>query len=364
MKTKAVRLVILFLVVALILSGCGAVEAEEAIEIAGSLGAREAPEIIGIEAGAAAGTSVLTAEEQSAVGEIIGATEKIASNQAQTTADTLSLTEKIRAKLANTTAQVTKDTTCFALTKRVYDGHWPTNDEFTSFARQEVVSKLFPFNQISLSYITDIYNSVMNVLREADRQRQLTEAMVVSYCGPVHPESNAPSTPVGSDSSDITTIRLEDTDWSGGFTLDDGIYGGRTAQWIYGTSTAYNTMVATFNIPGQPAGEVEFTVEGMDSENEPKTPISINVNGQEVYNGPNPLPDDDGVPISELRDRGQWGNYTWHISANYFHAGSNEISISNQAEGKMGRPPFFMLDYADLTYSTRSFQFALPTATP
>ena len=32
---------------------------------------------------------------------------------------------------------------------------------------------------------------------------------------------------------------------------------------------------------------------------------------------------------------------------------ANEISVNNLAEGALSRPPFFMLDYAELTYNTQ-----------
>lgn len=77
---------------------------------------------------------------------------------------------------------------------------------------------------------------------------------------------------------------LEDTDWQGGYRRPSGqTYGGRTASWIYGSSTEYSIMRARFAI----AGTVTLTIEGMDSEGCTKTPIQILVNGAEIYNGPN-----------------------------------------------------------------------------
>ena len=40
------------------------------------------------------------------------------------------------------------------------------------------------------------------------------------------------------------------------------------------------------------------------------------------------------------------------FDAALLHAGQNEISVSNLAEGAFSRPPFFMLDYASLSGST------------
>jgi hypothetical protein len=84
----------------------------------------------------------------------------------------------------------------------------------------------------------------------------------------------------------------------------------------------------------------------MDSENNPKTLISIAVNGAEIYNGPNPLPDDDH-PL----ETGTWASYTWAFDASLLRPGANEIRIRNLDIGEFSRPPFFMLDYAQLDYS-------------
>jgi hypothetical protein len=84
----------------------------------------------------------------------------------------------------------------------------------------------------------------------------------------------------------------------------------------------------------------------MDSEGAGKTLIRIRVNGVEIYNGPNPLPDDD-QPL----ESGTWATYTWSFDAALLHAGRNEIEIGNLEKGAFSLPPFFMLDYADLIYT-------------
>ena len=83
----------------------------------------------------------------------------------------------------------------------------------------------------------------------------------------------------------------------------------------------------------------------MDSEGRTKTPIQILVNGAEIYNGPNPLPDDD-QPL----ESGTWASQSWTFDAALLRPGQNEIAIRNLAEGAFSRPPFFMLDYAEITY--------------
>jgi hypothetical protein len=140
---------------------------------------------------------------------------------------------------------------------------------------------------------------------------------------------------------------LEDTAWQGSYRRASGnnVYGGRTAAWIYGTTTQFSTMQATFALGEQPSGLATLSIEGMDSEGESKTPIRITVNDTEIYSGPNPLPNDD-LPL----ETGTWTTYTWRFDAALLRPGQNMISISNLAPGAFSRPPFFMLDYAQIAF--------------
>ncbi|HEU5101828.1 MAG TPA: hypothetical protein VFU22_22560, partial [Roseiflexaceae bacterium] len=159
----------------------------------------------------------------------------------------------------------------------------------------------------------------------------------------------AQTTPQVSQNGNTVNILLEDSDWQGGFRRAAGqTYGGRTATWIYGSSTEYSIMRASFVLKSAPSGTVTLTVEGMDSEGRTKTPIQLSVNSTEIYNGPNPLPDDD-QPL----ETGTWASQSWTFDASLLRVGQNEISVSNLAEGAFSRPPFFMLDYAELTYSVQ-----------
>lgn len=145
------------------------------------------------------------------------------------------------------------------------------------------------------------------------------------------------------------TVRLEDDVWQGSYRRSGGssVYGGRTATWIYGSGTAYSTMQAAFEVTGQPVGSAELRVEGMDSEGPSKTAIQITVNGTQTFDGANPLPDDD-LPL----DSGTWATATWTFDAALLRPGSNLISIVNRSPGQFSRPPFFMLDYAEIRYQT------------
>lgn len=146
------------------------------------------------------------------------------------------------------------------------------------------------------------------------------------------------------------TVRLEDDQWQGGYRRSGGvsIYGGRTATWIYGVTTNYSEMQAQFEVTGQPSGAAELRIEGMDSEGPAKTRIQIAINGTPIFDGPNPLPDDD-LPL----DSGTWATATWSFDAALLRPGANVIRIANLSPGQFSRPPFFMLDYAEMRYQTQ-----------
>ncbi len=155
--------------------------------------------------------------------------------------------------------------------------------------------------------------------------------------------TNGGATPAGV-AAGGTSFRLEDTAWVGGWrNKGDSRYKGRTATWIYGVNTAYNTMRATFTLSGRPTGQSQLQVEGMDSEGEAKTLILVEVNGQQIFRGPNPLPNDENNLPS-----GTWGMARFPFAATLLQPGSNTITIQTLVNGQFGQPPFFMLDYADL----------------
>ncbi|HEY0735880.1 MAG TPA: hypothetical protein VGD69_13290, partial [Herpetosiphonaceae bacterium] len=134
-----------------------------------------------------------------------------------------------------------------------------------------------------------------------------------------------PPVPIRGDGSQV---RLEDTAWQGGFRQSRG-YGGRSATWVYGSGTAYSTMTAAVTLDRQVQGAAVLRVEGMDSEGRAKTPIRITVNGQPIFQGPNPLPDDD-LPL----ESGTWATASWTFDAALLQPGPNTIQIRNLAQGE------------------------------
>lgn len=160
---------------------------------------------------------------------------------------------------------------------------------------------------------------------------------------PPAPRAASPTTPPVPVPANGTTVRLDDDAWQGGYRIARG-YGGRSATWIYGTNTQYNVMQAAFVLDTLPTGAAELTIEGMDSEDRAKTPIRITVNEVEIFNGLNPLPNDD-LPI----ETGTWTSVSFPFDPALLRTGQNTVQITNLKPGEFSLPPFFMLDYAILT---------------
>lgn len=144
------------------------------------------------------------------------------------------------------------------------------------------------------------------------------------------------------------TVNLDDAAFSGGYTRADGRYHGRSAHWVYGQGTPYHTMSTTFNADNAPSGLATLTIVGIDSEDPPRTPIRISLNGVIVYEGPDPLPNDNR---SGPTGPGNWGTYSWQIGPGVIAPGANTLSITNlDPSDKINYPIFFMLDSATISW--------------
>ena len=157
------------------------------------------------------------------------------------------------------------------------------------------------------------------------------------------PELPTPE-PTPEAATEATELRFDDRAWTGGWrNRGDSIYGGRTATWIYGADTNFSAMETTFELGSNVAGAAQLNIEGIDDELAGKSRITIAVNGTAIFDGDNPLPNDD-MPL----ETGTWATYAFGFDSGLLQAGRNTITIRNHSPGGVGRPPFFMLDYAEL----------------
>jgi hypothetical protein len=172
------------------------------------------------------------------------------------------------------------------------------------------------------------------------------------------PEPNpATAVPV----EEVGTKRMNAGDFSGGFRRSSGdmTYRQLDAIWIYGQGSPYHEMSASFYVDSYSGGSVSLTIKGMDSEDrsgihEGKSPIRISINGHQIYEGSNPLPDDYvSNTVEEIKyGQGNWGTYTWSVRPEALRQGRNTVTIENLADSsRQSNPPFFILTYAEVEWA-------------
>lgn len=167
---------------------------------------------------------------------------------------------------------------------------------------------------------------------------------------PIPFPTDTPPEPVPTDTalpSNEGGLILDDNNFVGGFTRNDG-YHGRTAQWVYGQGTDYHTMQATFTVSERPRGQGSLTLLGMDSEDEKKTPMRVTINDSVIFEGPNPLPNDNE---SGPQGEGNWGWAGWKIPNKVLQEGQNTLSITNlDPSDRTNYPIFIMIDQVNITW--------------
>ena len=100
-------------------------------------------------------------------------------------------------------------------------------------------------------------------------------------------------------------------------------------------------MSASFDVPALAPGQATLTIMGMDSEDAAKTPMRVVVNDTVIFEGANPLPNDD-IPLQS----GRWDNLNLPFDTAILQAGANTVTITNLASGGVNAPPFIAVDYA------------------
>ena len=129
-------------------------------------------------------------------------------------------------------------------------------------------------------------------------------------------------------------------------------YHGRSASWVYGQGTPFHTMTAHFPLThaGQPQGAATLQIVGLDGENPIKNQMSISLNEVTIYEGPNPLPDDECCGPS---GPGNWGSAVFEFPGELLRA-DNTLVISNlELADCTTCPKYVMVDYATLEYRAR-----------
>jgi hypothetical protein len=160
------------------------------------------------------------------------------------------------------------------------------------------------------------------------------------------PTPDAASAPVRPDADLELLVSITAEDWVGGLYRGSGEWYGRPWVAVYGAESEYPGASFMFDLDTAPETDVVLTLVGLDDELEAKTDIRVEVNGLEIYTGPSPFPNWDGVGTGE---NAAWTEAECWIPANLLIGGTNEISVSNlEPHANYGEPPWILLSDAQL----------------
>lgn len=166
-----------------------------------------------------------------------------------------------------------------------------------------------------------------------------------------NPTPTTPPTPTTSPPAQHAKIFLDDNQFTGGYTNTIGNRG-RSSRWVYSQLTDYSQMSADFKLGSLPTDQyATLSIEGLDSEDSTKTEILIQINGQTVFKGSDPLRNDHPNPTDYSEPSQDWSSVTLKFPSSYLKTGVNHITFTNlERRGHIDEPPWFMLDYAVIRY--------------
>ena len=135
-------------------------------------------------------------------------------------------------------------------------------------------------------------------------------------------------------------------DWIGAFYRGDAQSYGRPWSAIYGAASEYPRATIRFRLDARPSGPAMLRLTGLDDELAELNPITIEVNGQQVFSGPSPFLNWDGIGNGE---DAAWTEVAVTIPADVLERGRNEITIANLSpSGNFNAPPYVLLADATL----------------
>jgi serine/threonine protein kinase len=142
------------------------------------------------------------------------------------------------------------------------------------------------------------------------------------------------------------TLQFNAADWQGGYFRGDAEWYGRAWTAIYGAQSSHPAAAITFSLDAAPAEPATLSITGLDDEWAGSNPIVISVNGVEIFAGPSPFQSWDGAGQGE---QAAWTAVEFEVPAGSLQAGTNEITIANQAQSaSFGTPPYILVSDAFL----------------
>jgi hypothetical protein len=149
------------------------------------------------------------------------------------------------------------------------------------------------------------------------------------------------ATPAPTTDPAIVRTTFAADDWAGGFYRGDSVAYGRPWVAVYGALSAYPRAALTFTLDAAPQDASTLTIAGLDDEWADLNPIALEVNGQQVFNGPSPWQNWDGVGNGA---NAAWTSVPITIPAGLLVAGENTIAVSNLTPvASFNSPPYVLL---------------------
>jgi len=140
------------------------------------------------------------------------------------------------------------------------------------------------------------------------------------------------------------TLDFAASDWQGAYYQETG----NLQPWsaVYAQSTGYGSGSLSFNVDGTPASDTfSLSVDGMTSENWPEVPMSLLINGEEVYEGTSPFPTWNGIEGEQ-----PWATVNVDLPTSVLQQGENTVTFVNRVDqGEFSRPPYILLAGGTLT---------------
>lgn len=130
-------------------------------------------------------------------------------------------------------------------------------------------------------------------------------------------------------------------DWVGGYYRGDSRAYGRPWVAVYGARSAYPRAALDFTLDATPGAPAGLTITGLDDELVTSNEIAVEVNGQDVFRGPSPFLNWDGVGNGA---NAAWTSAQFTIPAGVLRAGPNEIVVANLSpSANFNAPPYVLL---------------------
>lgn len=156
----------------------------------------------------------------------------------------------------------------------------------------------------------------------------------------------------------VEKYRIEDDQFTGGPPLGKNEYRGKSAIVVYGQRSKYHAITARFFQPTDakrppPKVPVTLTIQGVDSEDQSKTPLRIKLeNNLGTWETLELDPLNNDFPLrTSTNPNANWDTHSWALGPGKI-ADENVLTIENlDPNGADDDPVFFALDWVELSWT-------------